>query len=229
MTAGAIKDAQENTWPGNVCSVVKLAILREQDFGSLECTPWASRRGVVLHDQTTTSPDHANFVPKETNKAMTQRAEVFLDDYLTPLLALDTEEENYIAVVSHGMFLGVLWRSLLARFGPQSISLAPEVRGNMAGRPLQYRPGWANTGFLELDIVNGTNGSAMQETNVITGLPFAFSESTNPQSALAHWKMVVRAVNGTEHLNNLKRTRGGVGSATFDAKQKNLETFFRKP
>jgi hypothetical protein len=43
------------------------------------------------------------------------------------------------------------------------------------------------------------------------------------------WKMVVRNVNSKDHLSNLKRTRGGVGSSTYDARQKSLEVYFKKP
>ena len=42
-----------------------------------------------------------------------------------------------------------------------------------------------------------------------------------------HMKMIIKTVNGKEHLKGLKRTRG-VGSSKFDEGQKKIETFFKK-
>ena len=42
------------------------------------------------------------------------------------------------------------------------------------------------------------------------------------------WNMVIRKVNGKDHLKGLKRTGGGVGSSQFDEGQKKIETFFKK-
>ena len=153
MTAKAIEDAQNSKRSeGGNTSVVQLVDLREQDFGSLECLPWSSKQS----DMTThklPKPGDTGFKPKETSEAMANRADSFLDDYILSQLAVDEEEEAVIAVVSHGLILAVLWRSILARFGAHKVSLGSEISSKTGSRPLEYLPGWSNTGYVELDIV----------------------------------------------------------------------------
>jgi hypothetical protein len=38
----------------------------------------------------------------------------------------------------------------------------------------------------------------------------------------------VLAINRRDHLENLKRTRG-IGSGAFDSKQKQIDSFFKRP
>ncbi len=40
--------------------------------------------------------------------------------------------------------------------------------------------------------------------------------------------LVVKAVNSQEHLNGLKKTRGGIGSLKHDSNQKTVDSFFKK-
>lgn len=42
-------------------------------------------------------------------------------------------------------------------------------------------------------------------------------------------QLAVRAVNCIEHLQGLKKTRGGIGSAGHDEKQKTVDSFFSRP
>ncbi|KAF1977685.1 phosphoglycerate mutase-like protein [Bimuria novae-zelandiae CBS 107.79] len=42
------------------------------------------------------------------------------------------------------------------------------------------------------------------------------------------WSTVICTINGKDHLKNLKRTRGGVGSSRHDASQKSIESFFKR-
>lgn len=42
-------------------------------------------------------------------------------------------------------------------------------------------------------------------------------------------QLVVRTVNCVEHLQGLKKTRGGIGSAGHDEKQKTVDSFFTRP
>ncbi|KEF57457.1 uncharacterized protein A1O9_05374 [Exophiala aquamarina CBS 119918] len=157
MTAEEIRKAHASNLeePTTKPDVVKLQLLREQDFGSLELVPWASRRAQNAFTPESSSLVDPEFRPQETAEAMMHRAECFLADYILPLLAVASAEksssvQDCVAVVSHGLFLSVLWRSLLT-------------------------------------------------------------------------------VNNKDHLVHLKRTRGGVGSAPFDARQKSLEGFFKRP
>lgn len=42
------------------------------------------------------------------------------------------------------------------------------------------------------------------------------------------WITTVNTINGTLHLNGLKRTAGGIGSAAYDEKQQSLDAFFKR-
>lgn len=42
-------------------------------------------------------------------------------------------------------------------------------------------------------------------------------------------QLFVKAVNSVEHLQGLKKTRGGIGSAGFDEKQRTMDSFFARP
>jgi broad specificity phosphatase PhoE len=226
MTAKALEDAQKGKYPdGRNVSVVQLKDLREQDFGSFECLPWSSKRPDLAADKLP-KPEDAGFKPKETSEAMVKRADVFLDDYILPQLVIDEEQEGVVAVVSHGLILAVLWKSLLARLGPDTVSLGTEINGKTASRPLEYMPGWSNTGYVELEMRRTPAPDAVSSPVVEGSL-----ESANDREStkLLDLKMIVRSVNSKAHLSNLKRTRGGVGSSTYDVRQKNLEGYFKKP
>ena len=130
MTAEAVQTNQELEYPSEqVPAVVRLELLREQDFGSLELVPWSSR-------QAQSSPDPANptFRPQETSEAMALRAEMFLTDFILPLFAASDDTgkpaQECVAVVSHGLFLSVLWQTLLRKFN------TPVV---FAALPFQFR------------------------------------------------------------------------------------------
>ena len=226
MTAKAIEDAQSSKYPdgGNV-SVVQVTDLREQDFGSFECLPWSSKRPLSNADRFP-KPDDAGFKPKETSEAMANRAKVFLDDYLLSQLPVDEEQEAVVAVVSHGLLLAVLWKSIIARFGAHTISLGPEISGKTGSRPLEYLPGWSNTGYIELEI---TPISVPEQVSTYSAEDCPTSAGNKPSEKLDGWNLLVRTVNSKQHLSNLKRTRGGLGSSVYDARQKNLEGYFKKP
>jgi broad specificity phosphatase PhoE len=226
MTAKAIEDAQRGKYPdGTNVSVVQLKDLQEQDFGSFECLPWSSKRSDLTPDKLP-KPEDAGFKPKETSEAMAKRADVFLDDYILPQLVIEEEQEGVVAVVSHGLILAVLWKSLLACLGPDKVSLGTEIHEKTASRPLEDMPGWSNTGYIELDIRRTPSPDAAPSPNVEGSLE---SAKDRESTKLLGWKMIVRGVNSKVHLSNLKRTRGGIGSSTYDARQKNLEGYFKKP
>ena len=222
MTADEVRKAQSDQHGVNspVAEVVKLALLQEQDFGSYELAPWASKSA---NDNLTTripSITDPNFKPKETAEAMRARADSFLDDYIVPLLALQSDEDEKVAIVSHGLFLSTFWRALLGRFKPEDIKIRPDIEGFAPGRPLEYIGAWSNTGYLELSVDN------VILENIGT------RERPNPiverGSAMPGFTLKLLAVNRRDHLENLKRTRG-VGSATYDSRQKQIDGFFKRP
>lgn len=138
----------------------------------------------------------------ETPEAMKSRIDRFLDDYLAPLLVVG--DESTVCIVSHGIILSVLFSSLCARLPAGSISAAPEATASSGPGPV--RPSWSNTGYLE---------------GVLS--PLAVDEA---EVKLPH-KFFIKAVNCVDHVKGLKKTRGGIGSAKFDDKQKTMDAFFK--
>lgn len=82
---------------------------------------------------------------------MAARANSFLDIHLLPILRAETaNNEDVIAIVSHGILLATLWRCLLRRFLPRTVTIAPGSEISSNGTVLEYLGGWSNTGYLEL-------------------------------------------------------------------------------
>ncbi|KAF2446801.1 phosphoglycerate mutase-like protein [Karstenula rhodostoma CBS 690.94] len=54
------------------------------------------------------------------------------------------------------------------------------------------------------------------------------SNSSGTRKLDSDWATIILTINGKEHLKNLKRTGGGVGSSRHDASQKNIESFFKR-
>lgn len=144
----------------------------------------------------------------ESPEAMKLRADAFLDDYLVPLLVAD--DTATVCVVSHGITLAVLFSALCARLPHGSISIAPEAQTtSFPGSGL--RPTWSNTGYLE---------GALSTTDS----PQPGPSSESPRLG---FKLFVKSVNCVDHVKGLKKTRGGIGSAKFDDKQKTMDSFFK--
>lgn len=139
-------------------------------------------------------------VGAEGQDAMRSRATRFVDEYLAPLLACVDEGggEESVVVVAHGIILGVLARVLRSGGEFGTVVTPAEDRPSLA---------WSNTGFVEMVI----------------------APSASPGSAAAKWpnlSIKTVAVNCTDHLQGLRKTRGGIGSSKFDEKQKTLNAFF---
>jgi broad specificity phosphatase PhoE len=214
MTADEIATSQSTHRPSlRVPEVVQLEVLREQDFGSLELVPWASRTAQESLNPRLPSAQDPGFRPPETKESMAARAETFLANFIIPLLAIeeDSTSQELVAVVSHGLLLSALWRTLLRKFSPSSISLGRNIEPLGYGRPVEYLPSWTNTGFLELTILKS-----------------AIAHTSSVASELGHYKMTIHAVNSKDHLVDLKRSRGGLGSAAHDVKQQSLDGFFKR-
>lgn len=218
-TANELCSAQNAAHKDTVIDPITLTILQEQDLGSFELLPWNRSDSSRQNDP---GPGTPGFKPKETPASMRIRADTFIDDYLVPLLALDAESEQHVAVVSHGLFLGAFWRTMLLRFQPSTIKLKLNELTSGAGKSLERLPSWSNTGILELGIhQKPESGDSSGETQLTAATP-------SDRQPLLNATMEIRAVNSKEHLSNLKRTRGGLGSSASDGKQKNIDVFFKK-
>lgn len=212
--------------------IKQLQVLREQDFGFYEGKLFYAR---PMNSKKTGKEDHRSqhseepdFQDVESKESMTARADSFVHDYLLPILCQDTgPREATIAVVSHGIILNHLWRSILKLFAQRTVTLAPglAIGGGGGGTALEYLGGWSNTGYLELDVqpVLTAKEPAVSESDTTNG-PTTPTDGLTPLPGL---RMVIKAVNGKEHLQGLKRTRG-VSSGKHDEGQKKIDGFFKK-
>lgn len=150
-TAEAIRLAQ----PDAPETVTQLQVLREQDFGFYEGKHFYERpkgsdkSSREAHREANSNTD--GFRDVESKQSMIARVEAFLDRHLVPLFPFVTDAET-VAVVAHGIILTYLWRGILARFHPGSVSVAAGVMAGGPGMGLEYLGGWSNTGYLDLEM-----------------------------------------------------------------------------
>lgn len=211
--------------------VSKLTLLREQDFGFYEGKPFYTRqRDSRLTGKTHHRSQHCedpDFKDVESTESMAWRMDSFIQNHLLQLL---NDNEQIIAVVSHGIILSHLWQCLLKLFSKGSVALSPSLTLGIEARTaeLEHLGRWSNTGYLELDIlptpVNAVCTNSF--TSTVQRVPQSPSISLGLRPVPS--KMIVKTVNGKEHLKTLKRTRGGVGSSKHDEGQRKIESYFKK-
>lgn len=227
-TAEAVRDAQTGlSGRGeHALQIVKESLLQEQDFGSLEGVSFRTMPPMNANSGTAST-----FKEVETKESMARRADAFLDAYLGPTVAVvDRHNPLIIAIVSHGMFLSTLWKRLLRRMPNKSVSFAAELPRPDQPISLEHLGGWANTGFLQLRLQLALPNHEQAPETVSTEASPQANNSSTPHSEYFPWslcKMFVIAVNSKEHLNGLKRAKGGIGSAKFDEKQSSIKSFFK--
>lgn len=191
-----------------ISSPIETPYLRERSFGALEGVSW---HRAVRSRESSSSMNAATSVFRgepETAESMRVRANAFVEEYLRPLMMGDADET--VAVVSHGVFLSVLWECIAAHFRPENIKVGVEGKSNRtSGTSVVVKPFWSNTGFMELLIER----------------PVSLTPASIPPS-LAAWTLTVLAINNTAHLRHLRRTGGGIGSASHDARQQKISQFF---
>ena len=200
--------------------------LRERDFRSSEGTKFRSSGG-------SRQDRHSD---AETYAEMRARVDRFIYLYLAPLFgelagppaASGSYESASLIVVAHGIILNVLLGSLLSRFAP-SESSSLSSRGDEAGRA-EWSVSWSNTGYVEAEISPvALTAVAPPEAEaacaVATELGVADMSTSRPLHTGV--RLIVKSVNNVEHLQGLRKTKGGIGSATFDSKQKTVDSFFK--
>lgn len=234
-TAGAINLAQGHTdEDGHNASleVTRLAILREQDFGSFEGRPFHARQrasnvsGKENHQsRLIEDPD---FRDVESKDSMNIRVERFIRDQLLPLYDGTHQSDAVVCVVSHGIILSHLWKCFLKQFSGQNVTFASGLYIGNGSKPFPEHLGlWSNTGYLELNVerlsVKDDRNLNYDDKSLSSATKTIQAASPLPLSLL------IKTVNGRDHLKNLKRTRGGVGSAKHDEGQRKIESFFKKP
>lgn len=173
-------------------------LLRERDFGPLEGTPFRGENAI-------TDPEPV----AEPWAAMRLRAERFIDEHLLDAIKREqsrptaTEDGSVpcIAVVSHGLFLGTLWAAISDR----AVNKTPEYSAHALATPgfhKGYPPPYGNTGYIECDV--------------------------RLRSEDGKWVVNVHRINEMRHLRDLERTKGGLGSSTYDEKQTKISDMFKK-
>lgn len=209
-------------------------VLREQDFGFYEGKPFyarprdshkSGRENHRSHHQ-----DDPDFRDVESKGSMDSRMNTFLADDLLPLLFDEQEAENIVAVVSHGIILSHLWRCFLSLLPKNSVALIAGLSVGKGGvTALEYLGGWSNTGYLELDIQRRSSTAVeLPSSKPSLQPPVSRTIVRDSLPKLHDYKVIIRTVNGKEHLQGLKRTKGGVGSSKFDEGQKSIDSFFKK-
>ncbi|CAG9949100.1 unnamed protein product [Clonostachys rosea f. rosea IK726] len=139
----------------------------------------------------------------ETQEDMRARVDRFLKDQLLPLL---TPQNDFpVVIVAHGILLSVLFRRLGEHLPRGAVAVTKEAEGGHP--PFAYINDvpalvvWSNTGYIEAEVT---------------------------PTASADWssvKLQVERINSVDHLSGLHKTRGGIGSAAFDEKQKTIDSF----
>ncbi|KAG5921413.1 hypothetical protein E4U42_005855 [Claviceps africana] len=201
-TASAICDAFNGTGRaanGHVLTTTLVPELREKHFGSWEGVKYAPAASATSRPPQTDA---------ETPEAMRTRAISFLDQHLWPAVCQTMQLDSDMAcvvVVSHGILLGILTQTLASKLARGSSSSA--IVANFASQ----RISWSNTGYLDIDMA--------RHPATLSALP----EAVSPWASL-HSR--VSQINCTKHLARLHKTRGGIGSAAHDDRQRTLEGFF---
>ncbi|EPE08250.1 phosphoglycerate mutase [Ophiostoma piceae UAMH 11346] len=213
LTASAILDAQQRKGVEETrvaTEVVKLVGIRERDFRSGE--------GVRI-----AGGSRDAFADAESREEMQVRVTRFIDDHLHPLFIEEGDVDGRaIVVVSHGIILNVILTALLQRYAPSELSrlLPPDLPGGSKLRgPPKLHISWSNTGYIDISV------SVVRDKKDMDGGD-QHDENEGSEYGPASVRMRVLAVNCIDHLAGLKKTRGGIGSAKFDAKQKTMDAFF---
>ena len=233
-TAEAIRLAQSQVDHDLV--VAQLPALREQHFGRYEGKPFHARDGSFQSSATSTENSKdvgkPDFEDVESRESMTQRTEAFVRAELLPLLHGESPDaESVVCVVSHGIILSHLWRVFLHEFPKHSVAFAPDCRRDGFPRPLEHLGGWSNTGYLQLEIRRSLTSAAEANKDVAIAAVTPKPEAMRPTSPtpLLPFRMTIIKVNSKDHLQGLKRARGGLGSSEHDESQKKIDAFFKKP
>ncbi|KAJ5359119.1 uncharacterized protein N7496_011532 [Penicillium cataractarum] len=240
ITAEGICRPQPPKKDGGLVTPILTSDLRERDFGSLEGVHWQSpSTNASASPGRLSSITSAEVIEKETTVSMRQRSLSFLHSHFLPLLFDDPSAKRKVAIVAHGIILRVLWNCLVELFDPISISLMPGIAAREGGPAALLSPSWSNTGFMELSIrmKQSPSSSPLQRhltSHEVRVAPGAITDTEGPPSGslagdilLQGWSMKIIAVDNKEHLVGLRRTRGGIGSASYDNRQKRIDQFFK--
>ncbi|KAF3070395.1 hypothetical protein GL218_00316 [Daldinia childiae] len=189
--------------------VTQLPELREKDYGSSEGKNYRNPNGLIQPDS-------------ETPESMRIRVDRFLDSHLTPIVDTHVSDKITVAIVAHGIILGVLLKGLLKRFpGPAGSAARNGNHDNWS-----ESAAWSNTGVLQarLEIANSVSEPDRPSDAVSSVRSAAPSGDSNLHRPTM--RLTIEFINNVDHLEGLKKTRGGIGSTKFDSRQRTMDSFF---
>ncbi|KAI1206208.1 phosphoglycerate mutase-like protein [Annulohypoxylon truncatum] len=222
--AEALLEAQSpfsNDTPTSLATVkvTRLAELREKDYGSSEGKKYGVKTGGSNNDQVQSD--------SESHESMRIRVNRFVDSHLIPIADTDASENTTILIVAHGIILGVLLKVLLERFPPKPALSNPQ--GRVEDGPSEP-VAWSNTGVLQANLLlrkdllppNSPSKAVLIANSAASDDAIAPSIDSNAKVL----QLTIELTNNLEHLDGLKKTRGGIGSAKFDSRQRTMDSFF---
>ncbi|KAK0487687.1 phosphoglycerate mutase-like protein [Armillaria novae-zelandiae] len=204
LTAQAILDCQESK---ETVHLLPSPLLREQHFGVAEGKPYSrSRPDVVSSDLYAQgiypSPRNRDesFPGGESRSDLRRRAEQAVDEILLPYVWHSAREGNpgvRVALISHGLFI----KELIAAF------VARDAQGETTDL---YYKGLRNTAWARMTVEVQAPGR--RKKTVLDD----------------HHPLKVRLTDfdRKDHLKNVVRQQGGIGSSAHDPHQKDIRSFF---
>ncbi|KAK8087098.1 phosphoglycerate mutase family protein [Apiospora phragmitis] len=217
-TAEAVANAQIRSGGGSsnsdtepvIADVTQLTELREKDFGSSE----GKRFGSKSNDAALRAAES----DAETRDAMMIRANRFIDVHLLPVFEAGATKNSSVLIVAHGIILNSLLRALAARFPSAANEAASDSHA-----------AWSNTGVLQAKVqavkCKGDTSKALAGSTPDDSRDSPGSQEPRPSTS-TKFTVLVQFTNNIDHLSGLKKTRGGIGSAQFDSRQRTMDTFF---
>ncbi|KAI0004609.1 phosphoglycerate mutase-like protein [Russula compacta] len=203
-TAQALYDAQRDPKPTFDSS----ELLREQNFGVAEGKPWSYNWNLNINLEEEMAKGvfptlHGNdekYPEGESINDLAQRAKSAITAFVLPHVwraAKEGQTGVHVAVVSHGLCISQMISELLKMNAKQ------DKEGN-------YR-GLENTAWTRV-VIHVEGGQESQPTAVDKEHPLLVMHVTD--------------INKHSHIDNIKRQKGGIGSAAYDPKQKDIKAFF---
>ncbi|KAF8416752.1 histidine phosphatase superfamily [Tirmania nivea] len=168
------------------------------------------------------SETHYEAIGSESHESLSNRANVFIDSYILPLIddSRDPINSSYhtktVAIISHGILLATLFRELVARFHIITVSSEAFEAGFIVGKT----PRWDNTGYTHIRLHSPAPPDPLAPETLVLKIPPQMSYKLDCE-------LVVKEINVTRHLKGLKRTAGGIGSARADPKQRSIKDFLK--
>ncbi|KAI1091465.1 phosphoglycerate mutase-like protein [Rostrohypoxylon terebratum] len=209
--ASSSNDTSKST---TAVEVSRLSELREKDYGSSEGKKYGVKTDRGANDQIQSD--------SESHESMRARVNRFVDSYLIPIADTDAPKDTTVLIVAHGIILGVFLKVLLERFPPK-LALSTSVSPSES-------VAWSNTGVLQAKLQFSEDSPALdgngKDVHVANSAVSDSTATPSVDSQKGALQLNIELTNDLEHLKGLKKTRGGIGSAQFDSRQRTMDSFF---